>query len=266
MASLSQSLKSMRDIVRFSSFYPLYLRVFRFSLFQHYEREKKFFQNLLKSEKSVVFDIGANIGDKSAIFRKYAQKVVAVEPDAGGYSKLVSRFFHARKVLVVNAAVGSKPGNETFYVNTPGSPANTLSSKWKNILEVESSNRWKRSTPFLTSYPVKVITLDNMIAQYGRPYFIKIDVEGYEYEALKGLSSAVAVISIEANLPEFRAETQACIDRINSISPATFNIIDDNFQFFWKENQGMDATLQWLEKTDLKYFEVFCFSKPGEES
>ena len=42
-----------------------------------------------------------------------------------------------------------------------------------------------------------VTTLDKLIEQYEVPSFIKIDVEGYELEVLKGLTRLVPALSFE---------------------------------------------------------------------
>jgi hypothetical protein len=54
---------------------------------------------------------------------------------------------------------------------------------------------------------IEVTTLDALIAAHGRPAFIKLDVEGYEYEALKGLFSRSPV---SASVPQF-VESARCI-------------------------------------------------------
>jgi FkbM family methyltransferase len=33
---------------------------------------------------------------------------------------------------------------------------------------------------------IQIVTLDELIVKYGHPVFIKIDVEGYEYESVEG--------------------------------------------------------------------------------
>ena len=49
----------------------------------------------------------------------------------------------------------------------------------------------------LNSVTVPVTTLDDLIESYGRPDFLKIDVEGFELDVLKGLSSSVRLLSLE---------------------------------------------------------------------
>jgi hypothetical protein len=56
------------------------------------------------------------------------------------------------------------------------------------------------------------------------PSFIKIDVEGYEAEVMKGLNSKVPILVFEANLPQFAIETLACLKKLHEIDErAIFN-------------------------------------------
>lgn len=204
--------------------------------------------------------MGANVGDKVAIFTKYFRKVIAIEPDRENQQLLTRRFSTRQEVVIHNAAVGNTVEKRIFHVNLPGSPANTLSEKWKTILQNEKLNRWAKKLEFRDSYEVQVITLDLLIAAYGKPSYIKIDVEGYELNVLKGLSESINMISFEANFPEFKEETINCVLHIQKLSPlATFNIINQNFKFLWPAHQNYSSTIEWLQKTDLKYFELFCF-------
>jgi hypothetical protein len=65
---------------------------------------------------------------------------------------------------------------------------------------------------------VPMTTLDRLIATYGVPRFIKIDVEGYELNVLKGLTQPIATISFEYATPELAAQCIACIKRISDLS------------------------------------------------
>ena len=67
---------------------------------------------------------------------------------------------------------------------------------------------------------VETTTLDKLIAAHGVPFFIKIDVEGYEPSVLRGLHSAVPYLSFEVNLPEFASEGQECIEILSRLAPA----------------------------------------------
>jgi hypothetical protein len=64
-----------------------------------------------------------------------------------------------------------------------------------------------------------MITLDQLIATYGKPFFIKIDFEGHEANVLRGLTQPVPFLSFEVNLPQFREDGIQCIALLRGLSP-----------------------------------------------
>ena len=59
---------------------------------------------------------------------------------------------------------------------------------------------------------VPVTTLDDLIERHGMPSFIKLDVEGFEVEALAGLTRPVPALSFEFTTIQ-RDLATACIER-----------------------------------------------------
>ena len=65
-------------------------------------------------------------------------------------------------------------------------------------------------------------TLDSLVSQYGVPSFIKIDVEGYEHEVIKGLSTPVKMICFEFT-PEFIESTFNSIHHLQTLGKISLN-------------------------------------------
>src|SRR5262245_65458097 len=76
------------------------------------------------------------------------------------------------------------------------SDANTcssLSAEWVDAVvrsDRFAGQRWSREQT------VTMTTLDWLIERYGAPAFVKIDVEGFESEVIKGLTRRVKAVSV----------------------------------------------------------------------
>ncbi len=69
---------------------------------------------------------------------------------------------------------------------------------------------------------VPVTTIDALIQEFGLPKFCKIDVEGFEYEVLQGLSCPISFIAFEFTR-EFINDAMLCIEYLGSSGSADFN-------------------------------------------
>jgi FkbM family methyltransferase len=170
--------------------------------------------------------------------------VVAVEPQDSCMKLLKAEFGGNPKVRLVRKAVGAREGSAEIMVSNANT-LSSLSSEWVDA--VRNSGRfsdysWHRKER------VEVTTLDSLIRTFGIPTFIKIDVEGYEFQALSGLSFPVRAISFEF-VPEYLEGAFKCIDRLLSIGSFKFNYsIGESMKMVLDEWVDRDTIVPLLSK------------------
>jgi FkbM family methyltransferase len=175
------------------------------------------FYSPLLSKGALVFDIGANVGTMTAIFASLGTKVVAVEPnpDCARHIELATS---RDAVDVLQAAVGERNGLAELKVSDRKDKMSSLSSEWCEAVSQGNQDyvgMWNRT---LT---VPMITLDSLVHRYGLPFYIKIDVEGYEEQVLKALSRCPPLLSFEFNTMFLDPALRALDNSI--FNEATFN-------------------------------------------
>jgi len=196
-------------------------------------KEVRFYRTVLAGFKKggVIFDIGANDGCKTDVFLRLGAKVIAIEPDDTNLEVLKGKFLKnrifQRPVTIEGKAVSDHVGVLPMFIDAPGSALNTLSPKWADQLRNDNV-RFGQCFDFSTKKNVQTTTLENLIAEHGVPFYVKIDVEGHELSVLRGLKRRVPYLSFEVNLPEFKDEGLKCIETLHAISPeGEFNCVAD---------------------------------------
>lgn len=90
--------------------------------------------------------------------------------------------------------------------------------------------------------PVELTTLDALIGEHGMPQFCKLDIEGYELEALKGLSQPIAALSFEY-LPAAMDLALACIQYLANLDSYEFNLVESEVPAY--------ASPNWMAAADI---------------
>jgi FkbM family methyltransferase len=191
----------------------------------------------------LVFDIGAHVGDRVASFRRLGARVVAVEPQPA-MVRLLKLFYGRRaNVAIEAAAVGGEAGQTSLMINTDNPTVSTASSAF--VSAARDAPGWENQH-WGKSVSVPVTTLDALIDKHGTPSFIKIDVEGFEEEALRGWSRPVKALSFEFTTIQ-RDVAIACIERCIALGYERFNAALGESQIFVNADWvGGEAMADWL--------------------
>jgi FkbM family methyltransferase len=166
----------------------------------------EFFSSFVRSG-DLCFDVGANVGRKTEALLELGATVVAVEPQPSCQRELKALFGGHPRFTLEPKAVGSTPGTARMRVS-PMSGLSSLRADWY--------------ADCLYEIDVELTTLDALIAVHGVPRFCKIDIEGYELEALRGLSRRIDFVTLEYNKAHLD-QTTACLDELSRLGDPVVN-------------------------------------------
>ncbi|MFX1274385.1 MAG: FkbM family methyltransferase [Promethearchaeota archaeon] len=147
----------------------------------HLNGEIRFLRNNLK-DNDVIFDVGANIGEWTKQALNFKKKIYlhCFEPSIVSFGQLINNNFPSN-VICNNFGLSSIKEEKLLYSTEKGSTLSSLyKRKWfKDRINIDSE---------LKNELIRLDTLDNYcnLQNIEHINFLKIDVEGHEYEVLKG--------------------------------------------------------------------------------
>jgi len=188
----------------------------------HAEQESIFFEQFM-GPGDLVFDIGACVGTKADVYLQVVGQhgtVICVDPQPLCVNSMRYKYKADPRVIVVDCGIGDKAGNAKMGICSQARQLSTLSTEWQTESRYSKlhNNTWDQCIDVI------VITLDDLIKQYGVPQFCKLDIENFEYEALCGLSVPVPHVCFEFH-QETSHKTIKCIERLCQLGFDQFNFI-----------------------------------------
>ncbi len=215
---------TQKNIIRFLQKYGLY--PFARSVYhqlnpkrrQARKANREFYARLI-SPGDLCYDVGANVGQTIEALITLGANVVTVEPNQYCLKVLNKRFGNRHDVQILGVALGATPGRAKLYCSGTDSTA-SLREDWP--------------FPNDETQDVEVSTLDALIAKFGCPKLLKVDVEGFEVEVIRGLSHPVPIIYFEMHGREIeRAKgVLAALSKIGDIDSINLVTVDNSHWYF----------------------------------
>jgi FkbM family methyltransferase len=205
------------------------------------KKRRDFYSQFLKSNEDIYFDIGANYGNRIEPIIDKKIKIIAVEPQLQCIKFLKRKY--GNKITIIPKGLGNVEGTKTMHISN-SHVITSFSREW--IEATQESGRFSQYS-WNKKQQIEMTTLDILIKRYGKPKFIKIDVEGFEFEVLQGLSQPIDFLSFEYTIPERKNSIIECIDRIVEISN------QNKVQFNYSIGESMRWALdEWLSPQQMK--------------
>lgn len=188
---------------------PLRRIVFRLRGTDGGDKEREFLGRFIHPG-TLVFDVGANRGQSSENYIELGALVVAFEPQVELHPEIRQLCRNSPRLTIESCGLGACEETRSFFMATYDQVA-SLRDDWEGDRIGEIA--------------IQVSTLDSQIKKHGLPSYCKIDVEGWELEVIKGLGSAIPILSFEYHRsPEELDKAKEVLEQIARLGEYYCNI------------------------------------------
>jgi len=193
-----------------------YQEIFLEQAYEKYNKIKK---------GNVILDIGANVGIFSIKAAKAVGdegKVIAIEPEPKNIKILNENLKNFKNIIIIPKAVGNSSGKVDFLIGIH-SGSHKINSQIR-----------KKSNEKIIKVPIEKI--DNLVRELNleKVNFLKIDVEGWELEVLKGAESSLEIIEFMAIASYHTEDERKLITEFLDCHHFKF-LNDGEFTFAWNK-------------------------------
>jgi FkbM family methyltransferase len=180
----------------------------------------------------LVLDVGANKGQYALSLRKrgYVEKIVSFEPLPEQFEELSAVFSADKNWTGVNFACGSESGRGVIHVSQ-NSVCSSLSPPTKDFLQTIPA------ALALRSLEIEVCRLDDAVQgmlNESTCALLKIDVQGFEFEVLKGAINVLEhakILEIELGVSDTYESAFKAVDAIPYICAHGYRLASINRGF-----------------------------------
>tara|TARA_B100001057_G_scaffold77027_1_gene71802 strand:- start:2033 stop:2707 length:675 start_codon:yes stop_codon:yes gene_type:complete len=131
-------------------------------------------------ERSVVLDIGANLGNVSSyILEKKNCNIYLFEPNTLCFEILKRRFIDDNRIKIYNLAISNFSGKSNLYLHNKSKGISDSS-----YLESSSLKEAKDNVSKNNYIEINVLNIEDLLSKFETIDLIKIDIEGSEYEIM----------------------------------------------------------------------------------
>ena len=231
-----------------------YRAVFNRGAEAHKARMGAFYSQFFQAG-SRVFDVGANQGEYSEIFAGEGGRVIAIEPNTA-YSTRLTALARTNDIHPMFVAIGEEPGEATLNVcSKPG--FSTMVDRHVDWIEESPDYKDVSWTHTLT---VPVTTLGLLAKEFGEPEFVKIDVEGFEINVLRGMTFRPRNLSFEFGARR-KGPSSVCLEHMGALNYRFRPIIGREYRFVTAEWMSLEEARAWLDSYSVEqgeYGDMFC--------
>jgi FkbM family methyltransferase len=163
-------------------------------------------------DPGLVFDIGMYRGEDTAFYLSRGYRVVGAEANAALVADLRKRFgaeLRSGQVVILPVAIGPVRGRAPFAVSE--------SEQVYSSGDPDFVAAGRRHGVTFASVEVEMVTIGDVIDEYGTPYFMKVDIEGMDravIESMSDLATVPPLLSIESAATGPRATVGTAVSEV----------------------------------------------------
>lgn len=166
-----------------------------------------------------IFDVGAHTGGDTAFYLEKGFRVVAVEaypPHARFLEERFQAYLLTKQLSIEAVGVGKEQGTGRFFVHE----GHTDWHRSEIDPEHPSAAGWKEIS-------VDYVEASSLLRKYGTPYYLKVDIEGYDYLAVTSIHKPLTPSFVSF---EIHRGTNLCLSHLEANAYRSFQIVEQSKQ------------------------------------